>query len=296
MRKWILSLVVLLSLLPSSVLAQDAAALKSFHVRLWSEYDQPSMLVILNFELTDDTQIPSSVEIRIPSDANITAVAYDDGTGNLLIANYQVEPATDANWQVVKLIITERKVYHIEYYQPLARNGNNRSFTYRWAGDYAISDFGMEIELPGDSTGIKTTPAIPFTQNQSFMSGGANLSGLKDGQTYQIKLGYARTSEAISQQPPTEQVEPVVSVDENTDGRSTLNNLPLFLGGFGAALILAALVYFLRGQNSGKDSKPRRRRSSIQEPASQVHCHECGTRAHEGDRFCRVCGSKLRVN
>jgi hypothetical protein len=27
----------------------------------------------------------------------------------------------------------------------------------------------------------------------------------------------------------------------------------------------------------------------------ELYCHECGTRAQTGDRFCRVCGSKLRV-
>lgn len=295
MRKWLILLLALILLIPSPVQAQDAVALKSFHVRLWSEYDQPSMLVILDFELSDDTQVPSSVKISIPGDANLTAVAFDSG-GNLLLANYQVQPGADANWQMVELLATERTTYHIEYYQPLARDGNKRSFTYRWIGDYSVSDFGVEVQLPGDSTGIKSAPAIPFVQNQSFMSGGANMSGLKDGQNYQLQLDYSRTSEATSQLPPSGPVEPIVSVDENTDGRSTLDNLPLFLGGFGVVLILVAAVYYLRGYSSMSDSKPRRRRSAAKAPDSQTYCHECGTRAHEGDRFCRTCGSKLRVN
>lgn len=295
MRKWLILLLALILLIPSPVLAQDAVALKSFHVRLWSEYDQPSMLVILDFDLADETQVPSSVKISIPSDANLTAVAFDSG-GNLLLANYQVQPGADANWQLVELLITERTTYHIEYYQPLARDGNKRSFTYRWTGDYSVSDFGVEVQLPGDSTGIKSAPALPFVQNQSFMSGGANLSGLKDGQNYQLQLDYSRTSEATSQLPPSGPVEPIIPVDENTDGRSTLDNLPLFLGGFGVALILVAAVYYLRGYSSMSDSKSRRRRSPAKSLDSQTYCHECGTRAHEGDRFCRTCGSKLRIN
>ncbi len=43
--------------------------------RLWSEHDQPSMLVIYDFGITSDTLIPTTVDIKIPKDGNITAVA-----------------------------------------------------------------------------------------------------------------------------------------------------------------------------------------------------------------------------
>ena len=295
MRKWFILMAALVLLIPSPVRAQGTVALKSFHVQLWSEYDQPSMLVILDFALTDDSQTSSPIGISIPSDANLTAVAFDSG-GSLMLANYQVKPGEDANWQVIELLITEPTTYHIEYYQPLTRDGDKRSFTYRWTGKYAVSDFGVEIQIPGDSTGVKSTPAIPFVQNQSFTGGGANMTGLKEGQTYQLQLEYSRTSEVTSQQPSSSPVEPVVPVDENTDGRSTLNNLPLLLGGLGAALIIGALVYLMRDRFSMETSKPRRRRSSANAAGSQVYCHECGTRAHESDRFCRTCGSKLRAS
>jgi len=109
-------------------------------------------------------------------------------------------------------------------------------------------------------------------------------------------LEYSRTSDEPSVAPPSgQQVEPLVPVDANTDGRVTLDNLPLVLGGFGAILIAAALLYFLRSGASQKTRKPRQRHAASQSTTSQIHCHECGTRAHEGDRFCRICGSKLRA-
>jgi hypothetical protein len=296
MRKWLILLTALVLLFPTPAQAQGTVALDSLKVLLWSEYDQPSMLVIYDFTLTEDTQVPATMDIRFPKDANITAVAYQSAD-SLLLANYQTQPEEDANWQVIRLFLTERTSYHIEYYQPLKRDGDQRSFTYQWTGDYPVNDFDVEVQVPGDSKGVKTDPAIPLTQNRPFLSGGAVMNGLGQGKSYQLQLEYSRSNETAVVTPVSSQVEPIVPVDENTDGRSTLGNLPLILGGFGVVLILVALVYFLRGQSTIGTSKPRKRsRSDSQEPGMPSYCPECGTRSHEGDRFCRTCGGKLRGN
>jgi hypothetical protein len=294
MRKWLILLTVLTLFIPSPARAQGAVALDTLKVSLLSEYDQPSVLVIYDFTLTAETPVPTSMDLRFPKDANITAVAYQSGS-DLLLANYQTKESEDPNWQVITLFISERTSYHIEYYQSLARDGDKRSFTYLWTGDYPVNEFDIEVQVPDDSRSIKTDPAIPLMQNQSFMSGGAVMSGLEQGESYQLELEYSRTDETPVVTPASSQVEPVAPVDENTDGRSTLDNLPLFLGGFGVALILAALFYFFRSQSSpARASKPRKRSQVSQEPSMPSYCPECGTRSHEGDRFCRTCGSKLR--
>lgn len=300
MRKLVILLTFLALFFPSAALAQETMTVKigTLNVMLWAEHDQPSMLVIYNFTLTDDTQVPTSMDIRFPKDANITAVAYQTTEG-LLLANYQPLPAPDANSQAIRLFVTERTAYHIEYYQPLQRDGEQRSFTYQWTGDFSVNELDVEVQVPDDSTGAKTDPAIPLMQSQpSIMSGGARMSALSQGQTYQLQLEYSRSSDAPVATPGSTQVQPIVPVDENTDGRSTLDRLPLFLGGFGVALILAALFYFFRsGQASQvRTSKPRRRSQGPQEPSMPSYCPECGTRANAGDRFCRACGSKFRGN
>jgi hypothetical protein len=293
MLKRLVLLIALVLIMPTSAQAQEAVRLDSLKVRLWSEYDQPSMLVIHDFKLTDDTAIPASIDLRFPSDANLTAVAYESG-GKLLLANYQTKPAEEAGWQVITVFVTERTSYHIEYYQPLKLDGNKRYFIYQWTGDYPVENFDIEIQLPGDSENVKTDPVIPLVQGQTFMSGGAMMKGLDEGQTYQVELTYSRTTE-VPVATQSSQVEPIVPVDENTDGRSTLDNLPLLLAVIGVILIIiAGLVYFFRRSTS--ESKPRqRKRSRSSEGAGEpTYCHECGTRSQEGDRFCRTCGAKLR--
>lgn len=296
MHKRLLIVFLLVMLFASPAYAQGAVTLKSFNVQLWAEYDQPSMLVIYTFEVSDDIGLPTSIDIRVPREGNIIAVAFDQPTGPLL-AEYTNKSVEDPDWQVINIFITERATYRVEYYQPLERNGDKRSFTFQWTGDHPVESFDVEILVPNDSTGVKTTPAIPLVQEQIFLSGGAMLNTMDAGENYQLQLEYSRTSDTPSVAPPSgqQQVEPLVPIDANTDGRVTLDNLPLVLGGFGAILIVVALSYFLRSGSSQKQRKPRRRHSTPKNTTSQIHCHECGTRAHEGDRFCRICGSKLRA-
>jgi len=288
----IVLLIFLLMVFSQPVQAQSPAVLASLKILLWPEYDQPSMLVIEEFTVTEETQVPTTLDIRIPRDANITAVAYENN-GGLLLANYQNKNVEESNWQVITLFITERTLYHIEYYQPLERDGDKRMFTFKWKGEYAVNEFDIEIRTPQDSTNIKTNPVIPLVVNSPYMSGGIMMNRLDEGQTYQLDLEYSRTNNSTVEDTSNSSVEPLVAVTEDTEGRATLNNLPVFLGGIGLALIVTGLFFFLRGQSRAA-SKPRKRSRPTNEPTAQIYCHECGTRALEGDRFCRVCGSKLR--
>ena len=296
MRKWFIFLFILTLLLPTPVRAQDAVTLKSLNIQLWSELDQPSMLTILEFEVADTVQLPVTIDIPIPNEANITAVAFGP-EDNLLLANYQNKPAENPNWQIVSIFVSDRASYRVEYYLPLKREGNKRTFNFQWTGPYSVDDFNIDVRVPQDSTDLKTTPAIPFVQEQPFLSGGAMTNGLQEGQAYELRLTYVRESEKTITTPASSQVEPLEPVDENTDGRATLDNLPLILGGFGVVLIIIALIFYLRSQSAvPQTSKLRKRIRQPQQAGTQTYCHECGARAHEGDRFCRTCGSKLRVN
>jgi len=290
MRKWLVLFSALCLLIPLSVQAQGTVALDSLKIRLWSEYDQPSMLVIYEFNVTSDTLVPTSVDIKIPKTANIIAVAYEEN-GELLNADFK-GPVEDDRWQVITFLVQSQNIYRLEYYQPLVRKGDLRKFSQEWAGEYAVNDFSIELQIPLDSTGIQTDPAIPFVQEQTSLSGGAMKGGLEAGQPYQVNLQYIRTSEelSISSSPP---VEPSMPLTSDAEGRVSLNNLPYILGGIGVLLVGAALVYAWRA-NASHSQKPRSRRRSTTQENTIIYCHECGARAQAGDRFCRTCGNKLR--
>jgi len=292
MRKWFTLLFLLLLIFPVSVQAQNAVTFESLNVRLWSEYDQPSMLVIYDFELTSDTTLPAKVDIRIPKDANITAVAYQEG--NDLLNTEFAGPVDDGNWQTITVFVKTLTAYHLEYYQPIAREGNNRSFTYQWAGAYHVNNLRVEIQLPDDSTAVKAKPMLPFVPNQPFLSGSASASNLEAGETYQVDLSYARLSESSILPAVSTQVAAAEPITQDTTGRVTLDNLPYILGGVGVLLIVLAIYYFWRS-NPVLMPRSRKRLHSVRQNSTQIYCHQCGARASDDDRFCRTCGSKLRT-
>lgn len=290
-KQFFLVLAVFL-VLPAPVQAEGSITLETLNVRLLSEYDQPSMLVIVDFAVATDTLLPTKVDLRVPESGNIIAVAYL--SGNQYLNTEFAGPETDGTWQVVTFLVNEYFTYHLEYYEPLTHDGTERSFEYQWGGEYAVKNFRIEIQVPEDSTAVKSRPMLPFAPSEQFLSSRASLNDLAAGETYQVDLQYARTSDETVL-PSTAQVTASEPITQNTAGRITLNSLPYILGGVGLLLILGAGYYFLQSR-SVPAPKPRRRQSLKKDiESANVYCHECGTRAHTEDRFCRVCGTKLRT-
>jgi hypothetical protein len=60
-------------------------------------------------------------------------------------------------------------------------------------------------------------------------------------------------------------------------------------------LIAIALFSYWRSTQSSEEKPQRRRHHQNEAESEQAYCHECGARAHAGDRFCRTCGSRLRI-
>ena len=89
MRKlFVIVLILFLGLFPASALAQTENSFSSISVQLWPDYDQPSMLVIYHYVLGEDIPLPTSLELKVPLQASINAVAIADGSGNLRTTDY----------------------------------------------------------------------------------------------------------------------------------------------------------------------------------------------------------------
>ena len=306
MRKWpVVVLLWGLMIFPSSAAAQGGAQLQTVNVELWSEYDQPSMLVIEEFAVTESTTLPAEVKLRFHKDANLIAVAYHSGN-QLLHAEFE-GPRDHGNWQIVDVTIRTRNVYRIEYYQPLIQDGNKRQFSYEWLGDYSVNQFNLSAFIPSDSTNIVTSPVLSSQSqlpNGLYLTNEEGFGKIRMGESYEFTLEYTRDSTMVTNATQDVEVQASDPVGPDTPGRASIDKLPWIIGGFGLALIAVILFLFSYWRSMQSEiqsaaalagSKLGRRRGKGNENA-QVYCHECGTRAQTGDRFCRVCGSKLRVN
>jgi len=293
LHKWLIILLLFALLtLPVPTNAQGQLALDTVTVQLWPEFDQPAMLVIYDFTLSEGTSLPVDVTLRIPTDATLIAVAYAP-TGNLLNVPYQ-EPYEEGDWQVVTLTVDTAAPYHIEYYAPLTRLNAQRDYVYLWPGEYAVGSFNVNIKVPVDTTEITTDPqmrkvALEGSAQTSLEWG---ITELEAGQQLPIKLTYTRTSDQLS---VSNQPLETGAVDESTQGRVSLSNyLPYILGGLGILLIVGGGIYFWQ-TSQGKPTPRKRHRSRDEDRDSEdIYCHQCGKRAQTGDRFCRTCGTRLR--
>ena len=297
MRKFFLMFILVVMLVfPTLASAQADVTLSNVSVQLWPEYDQPSMLVIVDFQVAADTVLPVDLVFRLPQDANLIAVASYTADGSLMNAVFD-GPVAAGDGQSFTVTAAENTVYRFEYYQPLTFNGEQRLFSYLWDGDYTVNEFSIRVLEPVDITSLSTIPELSsiFQENGLKYFDGENVK-LASGEQFTLSLEYKKTSNTLIAS--SQGVQPVAPVDASTTGRVSLNNyLPYVIGGLGVIMIVGGLVYYWQSgkRNGGKKSRRRQSVNTEQEEAqSDVYCAQCGTRAHGGDRFCRTCGSRIR--
>lgn len=294
MRRLFLTLAIVCVLaFPSFAFAQSDVILSTVAVQLWPEYDQPSMLVIVDFQVAPTTALPASLTFRIPQDANLIAVAYESGGG---LANAIFEgPTSDGDEQVFTITVEDNVMYRFEYYQPLTFNSNQRLFSYLWEGAYAVNAFSLTVLQPLDTTSLKSNQVLSIEQANGFTYHTSDPMRLGRGEEFALNLEYDKSTDTLVN--PPEGIQPAAPVDEDTPGRiSWSNTLPYIIGGLGVVMILGGFIYYWQ---AGRFSSKRVRRRMHSRGESEVndvehYCPQCGTRARAGDRFCRTCGARLR--
>jgi hypothetical protein len=212
----------------------------------------------------------------------------------LLNASFE-EPFIEGEWQVVTVIVETDTTHRIEYYAPLNKVELQREYEFLWPGDYAVEAFDLSFRVPVDTTEISTEPQmterIPTDGEVTYLELGSK--NLEAGQQVTVAITYVKTTDRLATSGAAVQAG---AVDNNTPGRISLANyLVYILGGVGIFLILASGYYFWK--SGQRPARPRKRRRSIREAdgKEEIYCHQCGKRAQPGDRFCRTCGTRLRL-
>ncbi|MBN1147372.1 MAG: zinc ribbon domain-containing protein [Anaerolineales bacterium] len=285
--------------------AQAQVQLASVEVDLWPEFDQPSMLVIYRLTLSPQTSLPAEVRLRIPAAAGVpNAVAAQQLDGSLTTVPYEQQAAGDWSWLVFQAPTPDIQV---EYYDPsLDKNGAARHFEYTWPGDYAVGAFVVEVQQPSGASEMRITPGMansnPGKDGMTYYR--LDVGALAVGQPFEISVDYQKADDQLSSN--SLPVEPSGPLDASAVGRMSLSDaLPWVLGFLGFALIAGGGLWYWQ---SGRELvQPARKKRSRRKPAASpvpageaeqsgyIHCHQCGKRAQEGDRFCRVCGTQLRT-
>ncbi len=288
------------------VQAQGTVTLASVNVDLWPEYDRPNMLVIYHLTLSPQVSPPVEVSVRIPArvgDPHAVAVRQPDGA--LFSVVYDREVMGD--WAVISFTATSPDV-QLEFYDPnLIQEDSARYYEYQWPGDYAVGSLVVSIQQPIGATDMRISPGMGSGQarQDGLVYYTAEVGALQAGEDFSVTIDYQKTTDELSASSLT--VEPSAPITDSTAGRmSIMQALPWALGVLGLVLILGGGIWYWQSgrQSPSQESKRRRRKTSstgpgipANEPSDGdfIYCHQCGKRAGPNDRFCRVCGARLRV-
>ena len=303
MGRVILSLVAWLFLLTSlvaPVLAQDAMpasgatpALASLDIGLWPEYDRPGMLVISRGEFAPEVPMPLTVEWRIPADSGApSAVAAVDPQQGLV--NQQNTTRVEGDWLVISFELTT-PAFQVEYYAPLTTSGDHRSFVYTYSGDYPVTAFSLEAQVPPTAREfVLDPPAASVTQDSSdgltYHRIQAVALAQREARSWTVR--YLKTGSALTAatpgQPRGAAPTQATALDVAAASTGASNSTAwIFLIAFIALVGVGAGAFWLGRMASGA-------------PASEggegrpLYCHVCGAPMPADARFCPKCAAPVR--
>jgi hypothetical protein len=309
MRKLFLALILFVSLaLAARTRAQTSASFSSMEVDLWPEYDKPGVLVIYRITLSPDTTLPAELTIPIPASAGEpSAVAARQVDGTLINMAYTKQAS--GQWTNIHFTATMLDI-QIEYYDTsLMKEGPARHFEYMWPGGYAVAALSIQVQQPLSSTEMRISPNLGTgaAGKDGLTYYTAQVGSLTTTQTFKITTDYQKSSDTLSAEKL--QVQPTVPLTDATPGRVQLfSGTATSLVVIGLILIGVVLIagggywYWQSGRIMATPAPGRRQAREIREetPAEEpsgevIYCHQCGNRAGPSDRFCRVCGVRLRT-
>lgn len=305
MRRFCFALMILLlACTPlTQVFAQGGVKLSSIEVDLWPEYDRPSVLVIYRITLPSTTTLPVDLSFRIPAAAgepSAVAVRQTTAEGEAGLFTIPHERQVVGDWGVINLTATLPEL-QLEYYDPgLVKQGDARQYEYHWPGDYAVDSLKVQVQQPLGASDMSISPASGqgVTGGDGLVYYNKEVGALSAAQTFSLTINYKKSSDDLTA--ANLQVQPSAPVSVTPERSNLLVILPWALGGLGVALIVGGVLWYLQSGKGREEERLRRRHrpGPVKEPESAggyVYCHQCGKRAGPGDRFCRACGAKLRM-
>ncbi|NMC12333.1 MAG: zinc ribbon domain-containing protein [Chloroflexi bacterium] len=301
---FLISLILIISAFPDEGFAQNQVGISSMEVEILPEYDRPGVLIIYRITLSPDVSLPVDLTLSIPSTAGDPhAVAVKETGGGLFDIAFKRE--VNGAWSKISFTATMPEI-QVEYYNPdLIKDNKHRYFEFSWQGDYAVDSLSIQVQQPADASDMIITPSLGkgVTDQDGLIYYHSQVGALAYGQTFTLTMEYNKETDQLSAEfLEIKPSSPIATI--SPPQRNFMSVLPWILGSLGIILICGGTFWYWqsgKGRHSSKETaiQKRRRRAvtsnSIAREEGYVYCQTCGKRALPNDRFCRVCGTKLRV-
>ncbi len=284
-----LGLLAIIGVLP--VAAQGPAlTVPQATLRLWPEYDDPGLLVILAGNFAPTVTLPQAVAFPLPQGARGIQATAQDATGQLLTQPWEIAGG--------KLSYTLPQTgFQIEYYVDRPPAGNQRELNYTFEAPYAIQALEITVQQPARATGFAVTPqpASSYQGDDGLTYYRINRTNLTSGEKVLFTIRYSKTDQAFSVAPqaagnlPAAQPAPTAAASSNPPW------LAFGLIGLGLVVLAGAATYWFMQRRAATSQPARRTRTSVApQPmvsGKAVYCTQCGRQLKPEDRFCASCGS-----
>lgn len=274
----------------------EPTGLSFLQVRVYPEYDDPRLLVILRGQITgaeasDDD--PVTVRFLVPHAAFMFSAGFFDALGeyqrggfidptkSIGIDPYPESQSSEiAGWDEITFTI-ETNNFVVEYYDPIIVGNPDKTIAYELHLLYPISELDVVIQEPRTSTSFSVTPqGAPITDNAFGENYPAheysfyNVSVDEDS-PLQFDISYTKSD-----------TRPSVEI---TDSGSTL----LVVGIVCGVLAVVAVGFFLLRKYKQKALAERHPvRMSKKKAKRQGFCRQCGKQLDKPSPHCPYCGAK----
>lgn len=241
--------------------------LASLEIDVWPEFDRPSTLVILRAELAEDSVLPATISLRIPTSAGRPAAVASAPAGTAVLANLGYD-ITDVQIDFTTVeFSTPDRFFQLEYYDGLQTDGPGRSYDYVWLGDLAVGQLVVQIQEPAGATDVSVQPELAGSgvgpEGLAFRE--ADLGAFDAGQTVTMSVQYTKTDPRTSAEIlDLQAVNPEPTDAGSGSGRGVSSWLLVVVAvaaiAVGAAVFLVLLRVGLPARATSRAAKTRKRR------------------------------------
>jgi hypothetical protein len=288
-------LIVCLAVWAAPTAAQGPGlAIDQASLRLWPEYDDPGLLVILSGTFTGTGAFPQKVAFPVPAGARGIQATVAAANGDLL----------SQPWQIVdgKLTYTlPEPAFQIEFYVDRPASGNLRDISYTLETAYPIKNLAVSLQQPARATGFAATPQPEQSLQGSdgFTYYVINRADVAAGARLPFNMRYTKNDQGLSvAQAKLDTTAPASApVTPSASAGGLPQWLPILLIALGVAAMAGAIGYwFLRVRPEDAPAPaPARKRPAHSQKANAaskaVFCTQCGRQLAAADRFCANCGA-----
>jgi len=294
-------LILYMSLQHSSlILAQENAIdISTMKISLWSEYDNPNVLVMYKGRVSSNVKLPVTIKFSIIPD-------IEPHVASVTPANEHIHDPFDVGIEdgdtYVTFLLTEREFAIEYYYRAFPTLGSNKSFIYNYKSYDQINNFTYEIQQPISATNFITQPSsIRSIPDDKGILNHLVLAGrVAAGETKTVSVSYFKSSKKTSLQ-----------LLENPDGKwSTYNIISTIALTMLVGLLINSYYQKGRGKGSGiqragakrvaqkvkihnqQKSNPTEKLKYRSDRVPQF-CSNCGEKVDIGTKFCGSCGNQL---